>query len=112
MDKQQLVDEWRRALGAALAEARKAAELTQEQLAARLSIGRRTMSDLETGKGKNLETLLRAFVACEADFGVAAAKARLQVKSATKRAERLGWVTGLVWDGDRKEVLFELTIPK
>lgn len=79
-----IVDEWRKALGAQLKEERRAQELSQDDLAALLGVHRRTVSDLETGNGKNLELLLTALcVHLDADFGLIAVKARQMVKAAT-----------------------------
>jgi len=79
--KDEAVKEWWKALGSELAQARKDLDISQDDMADRLSLGRTTLSKIERGLNPTLPHYLRYALEVDVDFALIAARARLIVKA-------------------------------
>lgn len=78
-----LAFEWRVAMGSQLANERKILGLNQAEMAERLGIARRTLSDVERGLNTNVDNYTRYAIESGVDFALVVARARLTVRAKT-----------------------------
>lgn len=74
-------EEWLSILGAQLAELRDEKDLTQDQVAAKLGVSRRTIVKYESGEGKRLPFFLQYLEVLDSDLAMLALRSRGIIKA-------------------------------
>lgn len=72
--------EWKKAIGQELAVERKANDLGQEDMAKRLGVSRRTLSDVEQGKNGAIDNYINYAILLDVDFSFIALRAKMEVE--------------------------------
>lgn len=83
------VVEWMKALGGELATARKDKDISQEEMAELLGMGRSTIYKIEHGQNPTLPNYLHYALVLDVDFAIIAARARLVVRARSIGEESL-----------------------